>query len=124
MEEHKELYFSQNMEQHGARIRPVDGTVTDIASENFVNLQDDRPTTLSPNSDPNDQVHMAEFQKAIECLRLRRPSSRSSQGIQGHDGSRKSSIGRDLLQGQKAGASTSVSPTCVSPMSSNGAYSN
>ena len=74
----------------------------------------------SPNSDTNEQLHMVEFQRAIDRLRLRRQSSTSSQSLQAQDGSRKNSVIRDLLQGQKIRTTTNFSSTCTSPISSDG----
>ena len=96
------------------------GQVEEFENDRSLNLQDGRHNTFSPNSDSNEQIHMAEFQRAIDRLRLRRLSSTSSQSFQGQEDSRKGSIVRDLLQGQKTRASTTISSTCTSPLSSKG----
>ena len=94
--------------------------IGDFTEEGYFSKQESARSTFSPNADINDQLHMAEFQRAIDRLRLRRQSSASSQSIQTHEGSRKSSIVRDLLQGQNHKATANFSSTCASPVSSNG----
>ena len=94
--------------------------IGDFTEEGYFSKQESARSTFSPNADINDQLHMAEFQRAIDRLRLRRQSSASSQSIQTHEGSRKNSIVRDLLQGQNHKAAANFSSTCASPVSSNG----
>ena len=97
--------------------------IGDFTEEGSYSKQENGRSTFSPNSDINDQLHMAEFQRAIDRLRLRRQSSASSQGIQTHEGSRKNSVVLDLLQGPGHRQTANFSSTCTSPVSSNGMLS-
>ena len=94
--------------------------IEDSSEEGYYSKQESARSTFSPHSDTNEQLHMAEFQRAIDRLRLRRQSSSSSQGIQAQEGSRKNSVVRDLLQGQKSKVTTNFSSTCTSPAETNG----
>ena len=123
MEEYKETSSFQRTEKANTN-RVQANTIEEVREKNYFSRQDDQQSAFSPNSDSNEQMHMAEFQRAIDRLRLRRQSSTSSQGLQVQEGSRKNSVVRDLLQSQKIRASTTFSSTCTSPISSNGAYSN
>ena len=94
--------------------------IDDTQEEKYYGTQEDNHPVFSANSDANEQLHMVEFQRAIDRLRLRRQSSTSSQSLQAQDGSRKNSVIRELLQGQKFRTTTNFSSTCTSPISSNG----
>ena len=85
--------------------------------------QEDRQrSALFLNNDTNEHMHMAEFQRAIDRLRLRRQSSSSNHTAQGESSGNNSAI-KDLFQGQTFRApTTTFSSTCTSPISSNGAY--
>ena len=123
MEEYERAFCFQRTEEANTNIVQTN-MIEDVQEENYCSRQDERQSALSPNSDSSEQMHMAEFQRAIDRLRLRRKSSTSSQGLQAQEGSRKSSVVRDILQGQKVRASTTFSSTCTSPISSNGTYFN
>ena len=86
--------------------------------------QEDRQrSALFLNNDTNEHIgNMAEFQRAIDRLRLRRQSSSSNHTAQGESSGNNSAI-KDLFQGQTFRApTTTFSSTCTSPISSNGAY--
>ena len=123
MEAHEEQYSFESTNS-SANIKSLHNNMIEDAREGtcYAKQQEDRQSTFSPNSEANEQLHMAEFQRAIDRLRLRRQSSTSNQGSQTQEGNRKDSVIRDLLQGQKFRTTTNFSSTCTSPISSNGEY--
>ena len=96
----------------------------DARDNNYFSGKDYSQTTFSPNSDTNENMHVAEFQRAVDRLKLRRQSSTSGPGPQVQEGSHTNSVVRDLLQGQRYRTSAEFSSTCTSPLSSNGAIFN
>ena len=121
MEAHEDQHSSRNTKRPSTNFL-YNNMIENMQEEKYYGTQEDKRPVFLPNSDTNEQLHMVEFQRAIDRLRLRRQSSTSSQSVQAQDGSRKNSVVRDLLQGQKFRTTPNFSSTCTSPISSNGAY--